>query len=686
MKKKDNLNELLLRPVESVDENYPLKAALRVSIVYVIIGALWILFSDKVLESYFSDTSLITLFSMIKGWVYVLATGVLIFFLILRPLKKVYSISKTLVSNYEELTATYEELHASEQELQTQVEKLAQSEERYRLVSEATNDAIWDEKNGIRYFSERWYNITGYTKEEIAALGDWMLLIHPEDIDIVRDKLQWHRKTRNPHYSCEYRIKHKNGEYRWILSRAIFIFSDEGEIIRAAGSHTDITNLKMYQEQLRRLAFQDFLTGLPNRISFYSFLNDTVSGQPNKKLAVLFIDIDNIKYINDTLGHTAGDELIQHVGKRFMEMMDSSKSVYRIGSDEFVILMHHYESIEEIRSFANEIVNSFTVPFSLSGSQLFISATIGISLYPEHGTDADKLLQCADLAKYKAKTTARGKYIFYSDEMDMLISERLTIVNQLRSALDKNEFEVHYQPQIDIATGKVCALEALLRWKNDFLGYVPPLKFIEIAEETHLIAPIGYWVLEKSCRFLKDLHSLGYTDIRISVNVSVIQLIQKDFTDRIMDILSQTGLSPECLELEVTESVFIDSFKDVRKKIEYLMSQGISIALDDFGKGYSSLNYLTQIPISTLKIDKSFIDTIESQSPENILTSMMIIIGRKLGFNVVAEGVETENQLNYLKRYRCHRVQGYYFCKPLPQNDIPEFLRRTQHNHIQVEG
>lgn len=681
MKCKYNLKALLLRPLGSVDENYPRRFALRVAIVYVILGASWILFSDKILEAYFPE--LITLLSMIKGWVYVVATGIVLFFIMLFPLKKINSISQTLSNNYHELSATYEELHASEEELEAQLQNLAQSEERYRLVSEATNDAIWDERYGVRYFSERWYKITGYSKEEIAAMDDWMDLIHHDDIGRVRERLEWCKKNRNPHYSCEYRLKCKNGEYIWILSRALLIFDDKGEIIRSAGSHTDITNIKRYQEQLRHLAFHDFLTGLPNRISFYNILSDFLTGNPEKKMALLFIDIDNFKYINDTLGHMTGDELVAGIGKRFTELMSSDRSVYRISGDEFVILLHQYESIEEVYSFADKVVHCFTAPFILSGSRLYVSASIGISLFPEHGNDADKLLKCADMAMYKAKTTSRGKYVLYSQDMDRQLSERLTIENQLRSALDKNEFELYYQPQIDISTGKVRVMEALLRWRNDLLGFVPPLRFIEIAEETHLIAPIGNWVLENSCRFLKELHSMGYTDLRVSVNVSVIQLMQQDFTERIMDILAQTGLSPSCLELEVTESVFIDSFEDIRTKIEYLMSQGITIALDDFGKGYSSLNYLTQMPISVLKIDKSFIDNVDITNADKSLTSMMIVIGRKLGLTVVAEGVETEKQLGFLKMFKCDRVQGYYFSKPLPRNDLIEFLRSRQQQYLQ---
>jgi len=675
---KENLNDRFVYLATSLEDFCPRRTALRISSVYVIIGVLWILLSDKILDWLLSNQRLITMISMLKGWVYVLVTGTLLFLLILSSLNKVLSINRTLLKNYEELAAVYEELAASEQELQKQIEMLAESEERYRLISEASNDGIWNEMNGERYFSERWYEITGYSRQDLKEMKDWMYLIHPEDIDMVKQKLLWHKQNRDPNYRCEYRLKHKNGDYRWILSRARLIFDDHGEIVRSAGSHTDITDLKKHQDQLKQLAFKDFLTTLPNRVSFYQTVKRHLTDWPDRKMALMFIDMDNFKYINDTIGHLLGDELIIRVGKRLMALMDSSRSVYRIGGDEFVVFINQYESTEEIETFAEELVKCFRTPFELSNCTLNITASIGIALYPLHGNDADTLLKSADMAMYKAKSTVRGGYVFYNQDMDQRVNERMMIENELRCALDRNEFELYYQPQLDINTGKICAFEALLRWKNDKLGFVSPLKFISIAEETHLINPIGDWVLQNSCRFLKELHNRGYSGISISVNVSIIQLMQQDFADKLMEILAQTGIHPEYLELEVTESVIIESYEVIKNKLEDLMSKGIKVALDDFGKGYSSLSYLTQIPITTLKIDKSFVDTIGNRRFDRSLTSMIIMIGRRLGLSLVAEGVETEEQLEYLKKHKCHKVQGYYFSKPLPHKEVLELLNKNK--------
>lgn len=553
---KENLSERFIHLAASIEDFRPRRTALRISSVYVIIGVLWILLSDKILDWLLSDQRLITMISMLKGWFYVLITGALLFLLILKSFNKIRSINQTLLKNYEELAAVYEELAASEEELLKHMEILAESEEKYRLISEATNDGIWDEKQGERHFSGRWYEIMGYSKEDWAEIKDWMALIHPEDIDLVRQKLSWHKQNRNPNYRCEYRLKHKNGDYRWILSRARLIFDDHGEIIRSAGSHTDITDLKKYQEQLKQLAFKDFLTTLPNRTSFYQTVKRHLNDWPDRKMALMFIDTDNFKYINDTIGHLSGDELIISVGKRLMALMDSSRSVYRIGGDEFVVFIHQYEVTEEIENFAEEIVKCFRTPFELSNCTLNITASIGIALYPLHGNDVDTLLKCADMAMYKAKSTIRGRYIFYNQDMDQRVNERMMIENELRCALDRNEFELYYQPQFDMDTGKICAFEALSRWKNDKLGFVSPSKFISIAEETHLINPIGDWVLQNSCRFLKELHNQGYPGITISVNVSIIQLMQQDFADKLMKTLAQTGIHPEQLEKEEPQRLY----------------------------------------------------------------------------------------------------------------------------------
>ncbi|HCD45891.1 MAG TPA: diguanylate cyclase [Lachnoclostridium sp.] len=438
-----------------------------------------------------------------------------------------------------------------------------------------------------------------------------------------------------------------------------------------------LLKIQSMNQELKQMTFEDRLTSLPNRAAFYETAKRHMDHCPDNKMALMFIDIDNFKYINDTLGHVSGDLLISEIGKRLMGLSDESRSIYRIGGDEFVVFVHQYETLEEIETYAKVLLHSFAIPFRVSDSVLNVTVSLGIALYPLHGNDVDMLLKCADIAMYKAKSTARGRYTFYSQDIDMQIQERMIMENELWKALEREEFSLCYQPQIDVTTGRINSMEALLRWNNERLGLVSPLKFISIAEETNLINPIGDWVLFNACKFLKKVHDQGHPDISVSVNVSIIQLMQQDFTEKVMKTLSETGVKPGSLELEITESVLIESYDGIKDKLRELKSKGIKIALDDFGTGYSSLSYLTQIPINTLKIDKIFIDTITNNGEDTSLTNMIIMIGRRLGLSIIAEGVETEGQLEYLKKYDCNKIQGYYFSKPLPQDELLLLLEKN---------
>ena len=437
-----------------------------------------------------------------------------------------------------------------------------------------------------------------------------------------------------------------------------------------------VKKLTESEERLKILAYKDILTNLPNRISFFDAVTDHILKFPDKKKALIFFDIDNFKYINDTLGHLVGDQLIIAIGERLTNLVDNNKSAYRISGDEFVIFIHEYEEQKEVENYTEQLMKSIREPYTFPNISLNISISAGITLYPLHGVDIDTLFKCADIAMSYAKSKDRGGYSFYHECMEANLEERMMLGNELRRALDKNEFQLYYQPQIDMDTGKICKFEALLRWHNQKLGNVPPIKFIEIAEETHLINPIGDWVLNEACRFLKELHSLGQSDIRISINVSAIQLMQVDFVDKVINTLKHYDVDPKYLEIEVTESVLIEFYENIREKLVLLKSKGISIALDDFGSGYSSLKYLTQMPINTLKIDKSFIHSISQNIQGEILTSMIISLGKKLGLSVVAEGVETKEQVKYLEKIKCHMIQGYYYSKPVPREEVFNLLNK----------
>lgn len=669
----------------------PKFVAMKIAAVYMLLGIIWILLSDKLLELIIQNKEHMILVSSIKGGIYVIATGGLLFGLVYSPLRRIKKDSHKILESYIELSDTYdrleaahEELTASEEELRQQFDTLsdnqkllAESEERYRLISEAANDAIWDEWENNIYYSERWFEITGYTREEIEEIRDLRILIHPEDRQKSDESLNEYLEKKASHYLNEYRFQKKDGAYIWIQTRGKALFDENGNIYRMAGSHRDITELKEYQEEMESMAYQDVLTGLPNRYALYEDMSNLFLTFPDKGASLLFIDVDNFKFINDSLGHVFGDELLKILSKRLEKLLGKSSNLYRLGGDEFIILMKDIDSVEDAESFAAYIYQNFKSPVQLRDSVLHINISIGIAKYPEHGKDVNELMRCADIAMYNAKMLGRNRHVVYAKSMNDTLTERMLIEEQLRTALLNDEFDVYYQPQLDIKENKITGLEALLRWNNPKLGFISPLKFIPIAEDTHLIMSLGEWVLNKACAFIKRLHGKGHSEIIISVNISMLQLLQEDFVEKVLRILRLHNISPESLELEITESILMESYEAIEGKLEHLYSHGIKIALDDFGKGYSSLSYLKQLPISTLKIDKSFIDDINGEEGTKSLTGHIVTMGRSLGLNVVAEGVETTEQVTYLIDHGCHKLQGYLFSKPVVEQEAEKLIENN---------
>lgn len=665
-----------------------INVALRIAGFYVLLGALWILLSDKVLGKIVQDKHTLTLISMVKGWVFVFVTGVIIFVLVYTSLRRIYNDGLKIVQGYEEMRATYEELEAAHEKLTATEEELRQqfdtliesqkqlsnSEERYRLISEATNGGIWDEQDDKRYFSDRWFEITGYTKEDLDRIGDWKSLIHPDDYEAVNAIMIEHQQMKTPHYCCEYRLKGKNGQYIWIQTRGKALFDETGNVCRMAGSHSDITQLKKYQQELHHIAYHDLLTDLPNRLALYKENEMLISTNHDSKFAMLFIDVDNFKFINDTMGHDFGDQLIKLLSKRLDCLLKENCSLYRLGGDEFIIIVKNVKQPEDTEALAAQVLAWFEEPFKVGDSVLHINISIGVSVYPEHGRDINELLRCADIAMYRAKEAGKNRHVVYTQTMNEIVANRVLIEKHLRIALENNEFELFYQPQFGIKENRITGFEALLRWNSRELGLVSPLKFIKIAEETQLIVSLGTWVLRKACAFIKQLHTQGQTDLVVSVNISILQLLQNDFVDSVLDVLDFYDLGPQYLELEITESILMESYETIEGNLKFLCGKGVKIALDDFGKGYSSLSYLKQLPITTLKIDKSFIDSISSERGNKSLTGQIVAMGRSMGLNVVAEGVETQEQFNYLISCKCHKIQGYMFSKPLHEKEAEELV------------
>ncbi|MDF2485568.1 MAG: diguanylate cyclase protein [Herbinix sp.] len=433
--------------------------------------------------------------------------------------------------------------------------------------------------------------------------------------------------------------------------------------------------IKQSEDKLLHLAYYDSLTGLLNKLSLYE--RPILTTSEEEKAALLFIDIDNFKYVNDTLGHAFGDQLIIKVSERLTALTRENCSLYRLSGDEFILIMEKIDQREQAEEYATFLLTNFAKDFDSLSSNLQISLSIGIAICPEHGRDLEQLLKHADIAMYEAKEAGRKNYVVYDQRMNEVFTERFMIEKNLQGALDNLEFELHYQPQLDIRTNKITGFEALLRWNSPVLGSVSPYKFIKVAEDTHFIIPLGTWVVRSACEFLRKLQKSGYQGYMISVNISILQLLQSDFLEVVEDALRSNQLSPEYLELEITETIFMESFDRIISRLKILRDNKIRIALDDFGKGYSSLSYLKQLPITTLKVDKSFIDYITDDNKDD-LVGHIITLGKIMGMSVVAEGVEEQCQLDYLVKHECDKIQGYLFSRPLSEVQIMHLLEESE--------
>ncbi|OWZ83206.1 EAL domain-containing protein [Natranaerobius trueperi] len=436
-------------------------------------------------------------------------------------------------------------------------------------------------------------------------------------------------------------------------------------------------NLIDMQGELEHMAYHDYMTGLPNRLAFKESFDGAIKNNQENNYFVLMLDLDNFKLINDTMGHLFGDRVIKKIANKLDNITTDDCTVYRMGGDEF-ILWSNCKKDKQAQDLAKNIVDSFNDSIQIDESNVPISFSIGIAFFPKDGRSIDELLTKADIALYQSKKNGNSDYNCYQDDMADDPTRKMKIEKELKTALDNKEFTLKYHPQYNTKTGKIWGFEALIRWKNPELGSVPPDEFIEVAEKNHFIIPIGEWVLDNAMRFLQDLYEQGYKGYSISVNISVIQLLQDDFVDTVINTVDKYNMPYPCLELEITETLMIKSFNLVDDKLNYLMEKGIKVALDDFGTGYSSLTYLRTLPFTTLKIDKGFVGDLTEKSVQGDLIASIIKIGNQVNSEVVAEGVETKEQLDNLRRNDCDRLQGYYFSKPLTKEEIVHFLLSEQ--------
>ena len=430
------------------------------------------------------------------------------------------------------------------------------------------------------------------------------------------------------------------------------------------------------EDRVNHIAFHDDLTSLPNRLMLTQRLDQALSRhrRAGTRLAILFMDVDRFKVINDSLGHDVGDLLLRQVADRLLAQSREGDMVARMGGDEFVVLIENQENLQDVSACAKRLVDELSAPYKLGRNGCHVTLSIGISVFPSDGSDSQALLKAADVAMYRAKETGRNNYLYYSPSMNVHTAERLELESDLRHALERGEFLLHYQPKVEVATGLIIGIEALLRWKHPLRGLISPMDFIPLAEETGLIVPIGEWVLATACAQTKAWQVRTQASLGIAVNLSARQFADPMLLPRLTQIIHASGLDPSSLELEITESVVMSHGEGAVIALEKLKSTGVHIAMDDFGTGYSSLAYLKRFPIDTLKVDRSFIRDIPSDSGDMKITRAIIAMAHSLKLKVVAEGVETADQLQFLKAQRCDAVQGYFLFRPIPEEQVAAVL------------
>ncbi|MCM3765119.1 GGDEF and EAL domain-containing protein [Neobacillus niacini] len=550
-----------------------------------------------------------------------------------------------------------------------------ESEGRYRSLVEMSPDIIAVVSlQKVEYINEAGWKLMGATSHK-EIIGQSPLRFVPlRIVQKIRTKVGTLNNPRQERVSIEFQVKRLDGKTIDVEMASTPILYEGRFAVQIVGR--DITDRKEAEKTIKTMAYYDTLTGLPNRNSFKKHLNDVLTFQKDKMLAVLFLDLDRFKIINDTKGHTVGDLILQKVAHRLELTIRNDGFVSRQGGDEFIILLGD-TSKEKVRDKCRQILNQFAKPFEVEGQEFFVTTSIGISLYPDDGIDEESLIKFADTAMYQAKERGKNNYQFYSSNLNGVSVRKMELETCLRKALEKNQFLLHYQPQVSLKTGEIVGIEALIRWQQPESGFISPAEFIPLAEETGLIVPIGKWVLREACKQRKAWSDAGIPDFPIAVNVSVRQFEDEDFIHYISSVLNEFTLDASMLELEITESI-MQNLERSFVILNELKELGILLSIDDFGTGYSSLSYLNYLPINRIKIDKSFVNEISNRSSQGALVKTIIDMGLNLNFGVVAEGIETEQQLEFLKKNACDTGQGYFFSRPLPADEVGAMLEKQK--------
>ncbi len=551
-------------------------------------------------------------------------------------------------------------------------EALKESEERYALAARGSNDGLWDWSisANVVHFSPRWKAMLGYQEGQIGDRPEeWFDRIHDADRERVKEEIAAHQKGLTPHFESEHRVLHKDGSFRWMLSRGVAVHDASGNVLRMAGSQTDITEGKV----------SDPLTGLPNRLLFIDRVGRLIKHTKRRKdqlFAVLFLDLDGFKMINDSMGHLVGDQLLLGVANRLEKCLRSTDTVARLGEtftvarlggDEFTVLLDDIKDPSDAKRAADRMMKALASPFILGGKEVFTSVSIGIALSNSAYEQPEDILRDADTAMYRAKSLGKARYEVFDADMRASVMARLQLETDLRHALERGEFRNFYQPIVALVSGEIAGFEALLRWQHPTRGLLGPNEFIPVAEETGLIRELGWWNLRQACQQISEWRagSIAHHHLTISVNLSAKQFLQPNLVEDIRKLLGELALPPKALKLEITESTVMADPSGAVEMLQQIKSLGICLAIDDFGTGYSSLSYLHRFPLDTLKIDRSFISSMGDDGDGMEIARTILPMANNLQLDVVAEGVETLQQVALLKKLQCKYGQGYYFSRPL---------------------
>ncbi|MGH8480497.1 MAG: sensor domain-containing protein [Gammaproteobacteria bacterium] len=575
-------------------------------------------------------------------------------------------------------------------ELQAVNAALAKSEERYALAASATEEGLWDWNlvTDTVYYSPRWKAVLGYEEGEISDSKDeWLSRIHPDEVAHVRSEMEAHLCGTRPVYSCEYRVRHRDGRYRWMYERGLALRDADGRAYRIAGSLTDISRRKAIEERLRHDALHDGLTGLPNRVLLVDRLERCIARRhrdPQQSYALLFMDLDRFKVVNDSLGHLTGDQLLVATARRLNDLLRGGDTLARLGGDEFAVLLEDISGPNHATHVAERMLRELGRAFELGGQEIHIGASIGIALSHSGYDLADDVIRDADTAMYRAKAQGASRYQVFDAAMHEGAMRRLRLENDLRLAIDRDQLRLHYQPVVDLDSGLIIGVEALARWRHQRYGIVPPSEFISLAEETGLIVPLGEWVIRTACAQAGRWRDAGRRPVYIAVNISGVQFRHGNLAQTIREALRDTGLAAARLALEVTESSLIPQLEVALSTMRELKELGLMLFMDDFGTGYSSLSYLKRFPVDTIKIDQSFVHDVACDANDAAIVTAINAMARSLRMDVIAEGVETEDQLRFLRGQGCRKAQGFLFSPPRTPEEVSALLvppDRDPHAH-----